>query len=82
MKRKFTKAPVAASAEPTNNAMKSLAINRSLDEETRLQEIVVGGEVYSLHQTRDEILVTDTYDYSKIYAVYSKDFWNSLDGGI
>lgn len=82
MKRKFTKAPVAASEEPTNNVMKSLAINRSLDEETRLQEIVVSGKVYSLHETTNEILVTDTYDYSKIYAIYSKDFWRSLGGGI
>lgn len=59
--------------------MKELSIMRNLDEDTRLQEIVVNGKVYSLHQSHNnEIIVTDTYDYSKIYAVYSRDFWDSL----
>ena len=63
--------------------MKDLAINRCLDEDTRLQEIIINREVYSLHKSRsDEIIVTDTLDYSKIFAVYSKDFWDSLGGGV
>ena len=50
--------------------IKELAINRALDEDTRLQEILVNGEVFSLHKSHDdEIIVTDTYDYTKIYAV-------------
>lgn len=63
--------------------MQNLAINRCLDEDTRLQEIVINGRVYSLHKSRSgEIVVTDTFDYSKIYAIYSLEFWKSLGGGI
>lgn len=59
--------------------MKGLAINRCLDEDTRLQEIIINREVYSLHKSRSgEIVVTDTFDYSRIFAIYSKDFWDSL----
>ena len=74
MKKGFTAYP--------DNSMKSLPINRNLDEETRLQEIIVNGNVYSLHRSRDEIIVTDTDDYSKIYAIYSRDFFISLGDGI
>ena len=58
--------------------MKELAIQRVLDEGTRKQGIVVRGEVYSLHITHnDEVVITDFYDYSKIYAVMSLEFSNA-----
>ena len=39
-----------------------------------------GGEVYSLHITKNrEAIITDNHDYSKIYAVYSLDFYNLLE---
>lgn len=57
--------------------MKDLAIQRVLDESTRKQGIVIRGEVYSLHITRnDEVVITDFIDYSKIYMVMSLDFSN------
>lgn len=63
--------------------MQELSIIRNLDEDTRLQEICVSGKVYSLHLSHNnEVVITDTYDYSKIYAVYSRDFWDSLGGGM
>lgn len=59
--------------------MKELAIKRNLDEETRKQGVVVGGEVYSLHITdNEEVIITAFDDYTKIYCVYSLDYFNSL----
>lgn len=58
--------------------MKDLAIQRVLDENTRKQGIVIRGEVYSLHITHnDEVVITDFFDYSKIYAIMSLDFSNT-----
>lgn len=35
-------------------------------------------EIYSLHITdHGEAIITDNSDYTKIYAVYSLDFWNA-----
>lgn len=65
--------------------MNELAIRRALNDSTRKQEIMVGvpgrgGKVYSLHITKNrEAIITDNYDYSKIYAVYSLDFYNLLE---
>ena len=67
--------------------MNALSIRRALNESTRKQGIMVGlpgkgGEVYSLHITKNrEAIITDNNDYSKIYAVYSLDFYNLLEGG-
>ena len=60
--------------------MKDLAIKRKLDEETRKQGVIVNsGEVYSLHITDDEeVIITAFDDYTKIYCVYSLDYYNSL----
>ena len=61
--------------------MQELSIKRDLNEDTRLQEIVVLGKVYSLHLSRNnEVVIADTDDYSKIYAIYARDFWDSFDG--
>ena len=64
--------------------MKELAINRSLDEETRAQSVwvMIDGkvEVFSMHITeKDEVIITDHSDYTKIYAVYSLDYFNALE---
>ena len=57
--------------------MRELAIRRELNEETRKQGIIYrDGEVYSLHITdHGEVIITDFSDYTKIYAVYSLDFY-------
>ena len=60
--------------------MRDLAINRLLDEETRKQGIVCSdGEVYSLHITAEEVIITDFYDYTKIYSIQSLEFFNMLE---
>ena len=60
--------------------MKDLAIKRNLDESTRKQGVIYGdGEIYSLHITNNgEVIITDFYDYTKIYCVYSLDFYNAV----
>ena len=61
--------------------MKDLAIHRILDEETRKQGVVCSdGEVYSLHITaHKEVIITDFYDYTKIYSIQSLEFFNMLE---
>ena len=57
--------------------MRELAINRALDDETRKQGLLMrSGEVYSLHIKNGEVIITDNSDYTKIYAIYSLDFFN------
>ena len=34
------------------------------------------GKLFSLHITDDEAIITDIDDYTKIYAIYSLDFYN------
>lgn len=60
--------------------LKPLPIQRVLNEQTRVQEVVVSGSVYSLHQTPNEVLITDTHDYDKIYQVTSRSFFARLEG--
>jgi len=60
--------------------LKPLSIQRVLNEQTRVQEVVVSGSVYSLHQTPNEVLITDTSDYDKIYQVTSRSFFARLEG--
>lgn len=63
--------------------MKDLAIARNLSEETRKQGIWMRNangevEVYSLHITKQrEVIITDHSDFTKIYAIFSLDFWNA-----
>ena len=60
--------------------MKDLSINRALDEETRKQGVCINGEVYSLHITeQNEVIITDFYDYTKIYSIQSWDFFVELE---
>ena len=61
--------------------MKDLSVNRLLDEETRKQGVCINGEVYSLHITKqEEVIITDFYDYTKIYSIQSLDFFKELEG--
>ena len=63
--------------------MKDLAIKRHLDEETRVGSVWIpmknGIEVFSMHmnRNRDEVIITDHSDYTKIYSVQSIDFYKS-----
>lgn len=60
--------------------MKELDIKRKLDGSTRMQGVLVEGKTYSLHITDDkEVIITDLYDYSKIYSIQSLDFYNLLE---
>lgn len=60
--------------------MKELAIKRELNEDTRKHGIAYrNGKVYSLHITsHGEVIITDFSDYTKIYCVYSLDFYNAI----
>ncbi len=59
--------------------MNELSIRRALNEETRKEAVVVAGKVYSLHITHNrEAIITDNYDYGKIYAVISLDLYNLM----
>ena len=59
--------------------MNELAIKRALSERTRKESITVKGGVFSLHITKNrEVIVTDNYDFSKVYAVLSLDFYNRI----
>lgn len=60
--------------------MKDLSIKRNLDEETRKQGVVINGDVYSLHVTHnEEVIITDFSDYTKIYCVYSFEFYKAIN---
>ena len=60
--------------------MKSLAdITRSLNEKTRRQGILIGGKVYSLHVTDDEVIITDNKDYTQIYSIQTKEMFALLE---
>lgn len=54
-------------------------ISYELSEETRLEDILIWGEVYATHITEQkEIAITDRHDYSKIYMITSIQFYNLL----
>ena len=65
--------------------MKDLSIKRELNEDTRAQDItiIIGNEmqVFSLHVKGDEIILTDHSDYTKIYAIYSLEFFKKKNKG-
>lgn len=69
---------VPSTPEPT--PLKPLPIQRILNEETREQEVLISGAVFSMHRTQNEVLVTDTHDYTKIYQITSRTFFDRLDG--
>lgn len=57
--------------------MRELAINRCLSEDTRKKVVSFCGEMYALHCSRDEYILTDLTDYTKIYGVFSIDCLSS-----
>lgn len=60
--------------------MQELPIKRELDEDTRKQGLLIGGIVYSLHITaKNEVIITDNDDYSKIYSIQSFDFFKAIN---
>lgn len=53
--------------------MKELSIKRNLDGSTPTR-ITISGNNYSMHITANqEIIITDTIKYDKIYGVFSAD---------
>lgn len=57
-------------------------ISYDLSEETRLEDAIIWGEVYSIHLTEQkEIIIADHSDYSKMYAIMSRQFYNLLTEG-
>lgn len=64
--------------------MTELKVKRKLNDRTRQQEVWVAAPdskiaVFSLHITDDEeVVITDSCDYKKIYAIYSLDYYNAL----
>ena len=63
--------------------MKELTIIRELNEDTRKQDIWmrIDGKtmLFTLHITgNDEVIVTDSRDFTKIYSVQSLDFYIML----
>ena len=63
--------------------MQDLAIKRNLNEETRKQGIraIINGNyiVFIRHITETEVIITDNHDYTKIYAIYSIEYFNAID---
>ena len=61
--------------------MKTLTIKRKLNEDTREQSVwaIINCEVevFSLHVTEDEVIITDHKDYSKIYCIYSSEYYHA-----
>lgn len=73
------KGVVKSSVPFQHEGYSGLPIIRDLSDGTRLQDIFVQThnktEVYSLHVKNNEVIVTDSSDYTKIYAIYSKDYF-------
>lgn len=59
--------------------MKDLPIKRILTDETRMQGVLIGGEVYSLHIKGDEVIITDHTDYTKIYSIQSLGMYQRIE---
>ena len=63
--------------------MQGLNIQRKLNEETRKQGVWAreNGDIVvrSLHILDSEVIITDNSDYTKIYAIYSLDYFNAID---
>ncbi len=61
--------------------MKDLTIHRNLNDNTRKQGIWVqtpnGVEVFSLHIKNNEVIITANSDYTKIYVIYSLEYYNT-----
>ena len=62
--------------------MTELAVKRALNDNTLKRGLIIDGKVYALHITRNrEVLITDSTDYSKVYAVLSLELFNIIEQG-
>ena len=62
--------------------MTELAIKRALNDNTLKRGLIIDGKVYALHITRNrEAIITDSTDYSKVYAVISLELFNLIEKG-
>ena len=62
--------------------MTELAVKRALSDNTLKKGVLIGGQLYALHVTRNrEVLITDNTDYSKVYAVLSLELFNIIEQG-
>lgn len=62
--------------------LKPLAVNRCLNDDTRVQGVLIAGDVYSLHITKgdhEEVILTDNSDYTKIYSIQSLGMYQMLE---
>ena len=60
--------------------MTELAIKRALNDNTLKKGVLIGGNVYALHVTRNrEVLITDSTDYTKVFAVLSLELYNIIE---
>lgn len=58
--------------------MKNLTIDRTLHDGTLKETIIVGHITYALHTIKDEVIITDVEDFTKIYAICSMEFYAQL----
>lgn len=58
--------------------MKSLEITRELNDNTRKQGLWINGIIFALHILGDEAIITDNYNYSKIYSIQTISMFNIL----
>ena len=62
--------------------MTELAVKRALSDNTLKKGVLIGGQLYALHVTRNrEVLITDSTVYSKVYAVLSLELFNIIEQG-
>lgn len=62
--------------------MTELAVKRALNDNTLKKGVLIGGQLYALHVTRNrEVLITDSTDYSKVYAVLSLELFSIIEQG-
>ncbi|MBO5435312.1 hypothetical protein J6A31_05805 [bacterium] len=54
-----------------------IAIN--LNENTRKQGVNIKGKIYALHIVDANVIVTDNDDYTKIYSIQTKDFFDKIE---
>lgn len=61
--------------------MQELPVKRSLSEEDREEDTVVGGELVSIYRKGNEVIITDTSDSTRIYMVCTTEFWSLMETG-
>lgn len=68
--------PYRNTIRDNNRILKSITkCTRHLDESTRKETVIYNDKAYAMHILDDEVIITDSKDFFKIYAIYSKDFY-------